>query len=49
MSLRDNSNLKYLDLKDNELENECAKNLVQLLDDNYFIEDLVVTGNLHIS
>ena len=49
VTLRDNSNLFYLDLKDNELDNEVALKLITLLDDNYFIEDLVITGNNHIS
>jgi hypothetical protein len=47
-SLRDNSNLFYLDLKDNDIDNDCGKLLIQLLDDNYFIEDLVLEGNNYI-
>lgn len=48
-SLNDNTNLYYLDLKDNEIENECAQKLIDLLRMNYFIEDLVIKGNIHIS
>lgn len=48
-SLRDNSNLFYLDMQDNDLDNDCATKLIDLLHDNYFIEDLVLEGNNHIN
>ena len=47
-TLRDNSNLFYLDLKDNQLDEEFGRRLITLLDDNYFIEDLFIAGNLFI-
>ena len=47
--LRDNTNLFYLDLKDNELDDVCGQMLIELLHDNYFIEDLVIDGNMHIN
>lgn len=48
-ALRNNTNMFYLDLKDNEIDNECANKLITLLRKNYFIEDLVLEGNLHIN
>jgi len=48
-SLRDNTNLFYLDLKDNFLDNENGQKLIELLQENYFIEDLEISGNHHIS
>jgi len=49
-TLKDNTNLFYLDLKDNEIENSCAKAFIDLLEEwNYFIEDLVIKGNMRIN
>ena len=48
-TLRDNTSLFYLDFQDNNLDNEFAQQLVKLLQENYFIEDLVISGNDHIS
>lgn len=48
-SLRDNTNLFYLDMKDNQLDDDVGAKLIELLDDNYFLEDLQIKGNLHIS
>ena len=48
-SLIDNTNLVYLDLQDNEIENECATQLIELLKQNYFIVGVVLKGNLHIN
>ena len=36
-------------MQDNQLDSECANNLIELLHDNYFIEDLVIDGNNHVS
>ena len=47
--LKDNVKLFSLDLKDNDLEDECAACIEELLQENYFIEDIVVLGNSHIS
>lgn len=48
-SLKQNVKLFYLDLKDNDLEDECAEKIIDLLKVNYFIEDLVIEGNSHMS
>ena len=48
-SLRGNSNCRYLDLKDNCLDNTVAESLVDMLHKNFFIEDLVLTGNHQIN
>ena len=48
-TLRDNSNLFYLDMQDNQLDAQCADKLIELLHDNYFIEDLVIEGNNHVN
>lgn len=48
-SLEKNSNLFYLDMKDNMLDNQIAERLINLLHTNYFIEDLVLEGNHYIS
>ena len=48
-SLKDNTNLFYLDMKENQLDNENGEKLLELLRENYFIEDLVIAGNLNMS
>ena len=48
-ALSDNTNLFNLDLQDNLLDNDCADKLIELLHDNYFIEDLIIDGNNHIN
>jgi len=48
-SLKNNTRLFYLDLKDNLLDDEFANGLIDLLSENYFIEDLVISGNPYIS
>jgi Ran GTPase-activating protein (RanGAP) involved in mRNA processing and transport len=47
-SLRDNTHLYYLDLNDNLLDDSFGKGLIELLDDNYFIEDLSIFNNPYI-
>ena len=34
-----------MDLKDNEIENTCADELLDLIQKNYLIEDIVIHGN----
>ena len=36
-------------MQDNQLDVDCADKLIELLHDNYFIEDLVIEGNLHVN
>ena len=48
-SLKNNTNLFYLDLKDNELDDTVAEPLIDLLNENYIIEDLFIKGNMHLS
>ena len=49
-SLQDNTNLLYLDLADNLLDDSVGKPLVDLLqNENYIIEDLFIKGNQHLS
>jgi len=47
-SLEKNTRLFYLDLKDNLLDDEFANGLIDLLGENYFIEDIVISGNSYI-
>jgi hypothetical protein len=35
-----------LDLQGNAIENDCAEKIIQLLNINYNIEDILITGNL---
>ena len=46
--LIDNVKLKFLDLKDNDLDDKCAALIRDLLSVNYFIEDLVLDGNKRV-
>jgi hypothetical protein len=45
-ALVNNTNLLVLDLCGNAIENDCAEKIIHLLNINYNIEDISITGNL---
>jgi Ran GTPase-activating protein (RanGAP) involved in mRNA processing and transport len=49
LSLVNNTNLTWLDLKDNQLTEEVGKALVDLLQKNNYIEEIVTDGNSFIN
>jgi hypothetical protein len=44
-SLRSNSNLKMLDLATNMIDNDCAKAFINVLMENYSLEDVNLESN----
>ena len=44
-TLRDNTNLLFLDLKDNELDERCGNKIIDHLEVSHYIADIVTDGN----
>ena len=49
LCLKNNTHLRYLDLQDNNFSNEFGKNLLEILKNNFSVEDLEINGNNFIN
>ena len=47
-SLAENTHLWYLDMKDNLLNKDFAKSMINMMHENLFLEDIVLLGNNYI-